>query len=147
MKSRKKQSANDMTLFIGLLIAVFILIAASFYLNSQKPLAVQEFVVNYEVKQGSTIGVNADTDKLDFGSLLPGGTSVKKFILLENSHGFDVAAHTTISPELVGILDVNETYLIPSMGNLTVPLYLAVSEEYPEGIYEGVVRFEIVKVR
>lgn len=147
MEKGKKE--NKFVVVVLFLIS-FVLIAGSVFLifNSmnKRPLQSVEYDVFFIIGDRGSIGVDVNNSLLTFGRTFPGGPGVTRPVLITNDYNFPILVEVFISENVANVLELNFSYDVESAKNLSIPIRLAVPEDYPLGNYTGKIRFDLYRL-
>lgn len=123
--------------FLILLIAV-VMITISSTVIIYTLLNVKEVrEIDMLLKVGATSGLNADTDYIKFGKVVPGGSSTRN-ITLENNHDLPLRCDISASGKVSDFVSFSENFFTLQSGEKkTVSITASVPEGTPYGNYTG----------
>lgn len=133
MKRKKKKIDSKLLIFISAVLTV--LIVSSFIVLSNRPFEVRNIPLKVEV--GEVIGISADGEILNFGTIIPGQKIIKR-VTLSNSFAQDIEVRIFLDGGNISQFVYGESVVIMeenSSKEYEVNLVLPKSVE--KGVYEG----------
>lgn len=131
-KKRSKKSLNHFIFLISFLIICFSLF---FIINKAQPLEVKTIPLKVEV--GNILGLNADTDILNFGGSIAGQKITKK-ITLSNGYPEDIKVRIFLDNGNITKYIYGDSYFSLSVGeSKDYEINLILPDDVPPGLYEG----------
>ena len=112
----------------------------------KKPLQSIEYEVFFIVG-GGKIGVDVDNSRLTFGRTSPGGPEMTRPVLITNNYDFPILVEVFVSENIADVIVLDFNYTVDSRKNLSVPIKLAVPEDFPLGDYTGEIRFDLYRLK
>lgn len=132
--------------FIYGLLAMILLVLIFFILiiNDESSNVIKYQELNATVKIGNYVGINLDTDKLHFGTVTKSGYGERGITINSDEDGY---VYITSQGNMANWLYIsNKSNLtIVKNSSVTIEFFLVPKDNAKEGIYEGVVRFYILK--
>ena len=106
---------------------------------------VQEFDMSIII--GDHIGIDAGSDKLSFGMVPPGGTSVERKINIQNSRNYPLKVNVKKYGDIKGWVSVSpNSFIINQNEDKQVAFNAKTPQSIEYGTYTGKVRFYFLKV-
>lgn len=130
-----------------LLILAFTTIGiVSVLYNTFVTIGIKDIEMSLQVEKGK-LGIAVDSEKLNFGSILPGGSSAKK-IIIGNEHDFPISVSFTPLGEIKEHVKVSEnpSYLLPGETK-EISIVAAAPKDMPYGNYTGIMRVVFTRAK
>lgn len=140
MKNKLKN--KEIFVYCLLSIAFFSLFVFIFLCIPEKPVDVKTLDVKFEV--GDRLGLILNDSELDFGTVLPGVSSVKK-VDVSNNYGFPVYVRIYVSNNLEDFLFSKSKIFIGEGEMAVVDFHLVVPADAAKKQFSGEVKFKIYK--
>ncbi|MFH1289867.1 MAG: hypothetical protein ABIH92_00490 [Nanoarchaeota archaeon] len=141
---KKRNKSVSLLLAIALVLVVVSLLLS--FSMSAKPLEVYEFDVSFSVSPEEKVGFDVNNSELIFGRTSPGGHGIIRFVNVDNQHPFVIEVKVLMSQNLLPVLEVNSSFLIEPDENFSLPIKLAVPEDFEFGNYTGKVKIKTYKI-
>ena len=126
----KKTPIIFMILFFLMILLGVMLFYTFYYIQGSETI-----VLEYEVAE--KLGINTDTDKLNFGKGMP-GTQTKRDLKINNTHDFPISVLIKISGPLKPFITVSKNNFLLDSGETTVVTYFVkTTKETSLGNYTG----------
>jgi hypothetical protein len=136
-KKSKKKNFIVLSCILGIILVGVIMI--NFYLFMTKPIYQEEVAVAFQV--GEDYGLLATNHSLDFGILIP-GSSVDRFVTLENKYSFPMEIKVFISPEIHGYIFGSKNVVIDPYEEVVYRVSLQIPRNMTYQNVSGTIQFE-----
>ncbi len=123
-------------IIIPVIIAVITSIITGIVYNSYNIYKIETIDVDYNITEGGTIGINADTDAIHFGRVSPGFSAEREFTVSSDKDA-------VIITELKGIdyVSLNPSYAQIKAGEkISFKVYLNIPENALVGYHKGEIK-------
>ncbi len=125
--------------------AVLIILSVVLIFSSRKPFEIKELNVFFSVSSKAAVGVDLNNSALFFGRTSPGGSGITRFAVVDNQHPFPIEVKVSMSKNLIPVLYVNSSFFVEPKTNISIPIRLAVPDDFSFGNYTGKIRIETYK--
>lgn len=140
---KNKLLLSKKNLFVIILVTVLIIISVFSLINSSKIL--EKTTLGLSVVLSDYIGLNADKDSLNFGTLVPGQSSIRR-IHISNNFPYSISANFMLDSGNITsyIYGVNTLVLEPNETR-EYEINLVIPSNASLGFYEGNLIIEFLK--
>lgn len=126
---------------LGIFVFVFILSAFLFF-SVKRPIDSVKMEVLFSVDE--FVGISHSSERLDYGSLLPGMSS-EKFVVLSNKKDFEIEVVFFVEDSINKFLFGEERVFLSPFEEMNYSLVLNVPEDIEFGNYSGELRMDFYK--
>lgn len=124
-------------ILIILLVVIVILFSSVSYILYDQMIVDQIATMDMEVKVADNLGLNADTDKIYFGKLVP-GTSGQRKVHINNSADYPLKVVIFSKGEIAKWVSMSDNnFILEGNEGTQIILEAEVPEDQPLGVYSG----------
>lgn len=140
------RKVNNSHLIKVLFVLTFIFILTSIHIVFfQTPAGLiqsKEINISFIVVSDRVIGFDVSGESLTFGIVGQGGGG-ERSVRIDNNREYPIEGFVYLTSELVPLIDVNSTFVVPPSSNYTLDFSLVIPEDYPLGNYSGKVKIDL----